>query len=789
LHLDLSLNMNRSRGIFRFSVTILIVTVGIFVAMRYDQQRLTFGQTGATGVSPGPTGQPPTTGTMPPGVATGTQEAHAVPSLVGQPMLYEKVPVRDVPSQNPRVTMRPGVAVAAVGTNVSLRAGVLYPDGYLRTNQRIDWSLTGVGYISTVDAGIWTDFFVGDWTRAGKIDNRHAVNSTSRRPLTATGGTETTEDDADVFPGEAVISITSMTEGTSYVTASAAKITDPNDGQRIAVVHWVDAFWTWPEAPVAPAGKSRILTTRIVRRISGLPCTDWIVRYRFVSGVEAGFGANFEQQVDVTTDQSGQASIEIAQPDPRPGQSRIEIDVIWIDKVSGAATTDSSTSRSTADQEGVKSLTIARTTLPVIWTPSDLMLSISGSASANPGDLLDYRLEFSNEGAWASPTTQLSLQIPAGLRPTSLPAPARMAPDGRSWNAALLPLEPGEAREASMQFVAATPGRYPMRASILHQGNVLASESMTVQVGIPLGGSMPLIDPPIINSNPDGGGTQPFVDIYPTPSDRPVIVRPRSSELPKLYVVIAPDNSATADRRVGGKIPIYFSVLNEENEVVSDCSLRIRYGDAFTSESGGDRVILKLPDLPARSALPDEATPEIMLEVIRATDSFISAEVLDSRGNVIASDHFTYSTLPAGTPSPGAIGSETGSSGLQASVQMSHGTLEGPPGDFPLGESMRVQVEVMNSGYQTLKNVRLSCLPEADFEAIQATTGHQFIEGGFVLDLPDLAPDEGGSLTVDLRPRNAQADAVVLMSVLQDGRVIAEDVIRLNVQETGVGGN
>ena len=80
------------------------------------------------------------------------------------------------------ITLSPRVTVAAVGSEVVLIAGVCGPDGYLRTNRRLEWSLDpgGVGQFVAVEENGLVDLLLGDFNRPRKITNTFAVGSTSR---------------------------------------------------------------------------------------------------------------------------------------------------------------------------------------------------------------------------------------------------------------------------------------------------------------------------------------------------------------------------------------------------------------------------------------------------------------------------------------------------------------------------------------------------------------------------------------------------------------------------------
>ncbi len=81
--------------------------------------------------------------------------------------------------------------MAPVGSEVVLQAGVLGPDGYLRTNERVEWSIApgSAGEILDFNRAGVCDVLVGDFNRPRRVTNTFAIGSTSRESLVLTRGT------------------------------------------------------------------------------------------------------------------------------------------------------------------------------------------------------------------------------------------------------------------------------------------------------------------------------------------------------------------------------------------------------------------------------------------------------------------------------------------------------------------------------------------------------------------------------------------------------------------------
>ena len=190
------------------------------------------------------------------------------------------VPVIPRAGDDLEITLSPRLIVAPVGSEVVLLAGVRGSDNYLRTNQRVEWSLSpgGVGSFVAVGKNDLIDLLLFDFNRPRKVDSTFAVGSTSRSTFTLDRGTPTPSDDVCVLSGQAWITVTSPAEGTSHVVAYAPAV-GPWDGRmRTATIHWIDAQWRFPPPAINPAGTRHVFTTVVTRHSNNCPCVGWLVR-------------------------------------------------------------------------------------------------------------------------------------------------------------------------------------------------------------------------------------------------------------------------------------------------------------------------------------------------------------------------------------------------------------------------------------------------------------------------------------------------------------------------------
>lgn len=227
------------------------------------------------------------------------------------------------------LSITPSRVLAPVGSEVILIGGVCAENGYLRTNERIEWMLDRAGTGQIVTVGGRGELDIGRLPRntPRKVDNYYAIGATSPYRDVLDRGTADPNDDVEIRRGDAWITVSSPTEGTSYVTAYAPDVPSWAGRTARATIYWVDAQWAFPPSVTLAPGESHTLTTTITRQTDGSPVAGWIVRYR-VAGGTAGLGYDQGQTSDVPTDNLGRASVSITPTDDRPGTTNIEIEVI-----------------------------------------------------------------------------------------------------------------------------------------------------------------------------------------------------------------------------------------------------------------------------------------------------------------------------------------------------------------------------------------------------------------------------------------------------------------------------
>lgn len=279
----------------------------------------------------------------------GPQPATATTDWLGRPVVVGP-PVATVPGQpvagpaavpsvpGEALSITPSRILAPVGSEVILVGGVCAENGRLRTNERVEWMLdrAGTGQFVTVGGRGELDMFRWPTNTPRKVDNFFAIGSTSPYNECLDRGTPDPSDDVQIRRGDAWITVTSPTEGTSYVTAYAPDV--PNWAGRTAraTIYWVDALWSFPPPVTLAPGESHTLTTTVTRQSDGAPIPGWIVRYRVV-GDGASLDYSQGQTSDVPTNAQGRASVSIAPTDDRPGTTNVQIEIVRPEQVGNAA--------------------------------------------------------------------------------------------------------------------------------------------------------------------------------------------------------------------------------------------------------------------------------------------------------------------------------------------------------------------------------------------------------------------------------------------------------------------
>ncbi len=381
---------------------------------------------------------------------------------------YYDNPLGQLPWDDVSVMLQPRETVASVGSEVVLIAGVCGPDGYLRTNRRLEWSIDpgSTGQFVAVGETGFVDLLVGDFNRPRKITNTFAIGSTLRSNTRLNRGTCIAEDSAYVLRGQGWITLTSPTEGTSHVTVFAPEVYRWDSRLKSAVVHWVDAQWRFPPPAINPAGTKHVFTTTVVRQTNQTPCERWRVRYEIQGGPPAGFSPDGAQSIEVPTDSAGQASVEIFEKEPRHGVNNIKIEVIRPGDLPGA---------------NGQRLVVGSGMTSKTWRAADLSVKTSGPATAGLGTTLNYRITVANPGDQAAKDAVAVITMPEGL--TFLNSNPAAETAGRQLQWRLGEIGGRQQRTIDASFRAERQGSIMACCEVTAAGGLKVSDCATTTIG------------------------------------------------------------------------------------------------------------------------------------------------------------------------------------------------------------------------------------------------------------------------------------------------------------------
>ena len=228
------------------------------------------------------------------------------------------------------LTVNPSQIIAPVGSEVVLVASVSGSEGYLLINERLEWMLAQDGVGQFLSPGVRGPLEIIHWLRGlpRKVDERYVINTTLEWPMTLDRATPTPVDDIRVQSGQAWVTLSSPTEGTSYVTVFAPQVRGFDRRQQNATIYWVDAQWRFPAPAIGAAGASQTLVTTLNRQSDHAPVAGWAVRYEITGGPEAGFAPDGAASIEIVSNAAGEAPAEIVQKQPAGGTNTIQIQVI-----------------------------------------------------------------------------------------------------------------------------------------------------------------------------------------------------------------------------------------------------------------------------------------------------------------------------------------------------------------------------------------------------------------------------------------------------------------------------
>ncbi len=338
-------------------------------------------------------------------------------------------------------------------------AGVYGAGREMLPRQRVEWSITpgSVGQITAVGEarrGFFQSFFTQP---AQKLNGAFAIGETFPDTVVVARGTGQPGDAISVVRGQTWISVSAPNEGDTYVTAFAPELTNWNTRQQSAVIHWVDAQWAAPPPAVGPAGMRHTFTTSVTRRSTGEPLAGWRVRYEITGGPAAGFAPDGVRAAETSTNELGQANVEIFQAQPEQGTNPILIQIVRPAGVAG----------------GAQRLVLGTAATEMSWTSPRAALHMTGPVQADVGATTSYRIEVTNPGTQPANNVVVADPLPTNFTYLRSTPAAQVGGTALQWN--LGTLQPGETRAIDLDVRADAAG------AVSHCATLHTAEGLTGQ--------------------------------------------------------------------------------------------------------------------------------------------------------------------------------------------------------------------------------------------------------------------------------------------------------------------
>ncbi len=607
--------------------------------------------------------------------------------------------------ENVALYLNPRDVVAPIGTEVILVATVVGPDHYTSTNERVEWSISAgsVGEFVQVGKGSWLNWLVFDFTRARKLCTTFAITSTLRRPVRLTRGTPDPGDDLVIQPGQAWVSVSSAMEGTSYVSAYAPSVVPGGQRRQTAKIQWVDAQWTFPAPGIQSAGSRHSLTTTVVGRSDGRPRRGWVVRYEIVDGPPAGFVPDGAKVAEVATNEAGQATVELVQPQPTAGTNRIQIQILRPSAGGGP-------------ESGRLALASGMTTCT--WSAPQLAVRMIGPSVVSVGSSVQYTVEVSNPGDLLAEGVRLGVQIPEGAAFLASTPPGQLTGPMVQWD--LGTLGPGQFQRVDVTLRADRPGVWNISAEAVSPRGLRSRHQTSTTVT------------PSATSPPTPGSTAPTGAAASSgPSEVP----------PEVQLRVSGPNQAT----VGQQVRFDILVINRTSRTISGLVIRDRFGPGLRHEMAPAGVLERsLPDLPP-------AAQQQFYVVFQVVQSGQLCQVVElySGGQMIQSQQVCLTAVGGAAGGAGSVGgaqpppvSAEGSTSQSSPAHASGGSArEGPAGKMPpasaslklrswtepskatIGQQVLLTTEIHNIGDRPLSQVQVRIRQDPQLAPRQATQG------------------------------------------------------------------
>lgn len=236
----------------------------------------------------------------------------------------------------------PGVVLARqritarVGEEVVVLGGIQSSAGVTRPGEPVQWSMSNDSVGTFIDTA----------RVAPAPQQRRLLGFLHRKPAAPVGGScgnclnSVTSARCDVLPrnpldpnddislsrGQTWVSLTSGSEGASFVTLSAPQLQGRR--QATARIDWIDANWDCPRPVITSMeGPGRLVLT-VYKNTNKRPLEAWPVRFKILDGPRARLGnSDDNQSLDTRTDSAGRAFVDVYPIGTEANVTRVQVEI------------------------------------------------------------------------------------------------------------------------------------------------------------------------------------------------------------------------------------------------------------------------------------------------------------------------------------------------------------------------------------------------------------------------------------------------------------------------------
>jgi uncharacterized repeat protein (TIGR01451 family) len=316
-----------------------------------------------------------------------------------------------------KLEVTPGPMITApVGSQVVLVGTVFDNDGQPRRSRRVEWMVDGPGNIVEADeSGIYPG-------RGYKVDNKYAVSHTSYITKTITRGNDDPGDDVIIEPGRTFCVLSSAVPGETVVTAYAPEVFNWDQGRTVVRICWGDGRFNFPAPAVVRYGGEHTLTTTVTAGAGEDEPNGYRIRYKVLDGPPAVLVSHdgntsltgATREAEATTDVNGAAAVRLVQQDPKPGKTRVAVEIVK------------------SPENGVGAGTVvARRETVVEWAAPQIGLTVSAPPAAGAGGTYPVTVMLDNAGGVDSKDARVKVTLTDGATlANSEPPPSRQEAGG-----------------------------------------------------------------------------------------------------------------------------------------------------------------------------------------------------------------------------------------------------------------------------------------------------------------------------------------------------------------------